>query len=106
MSSTRKEGNMVKVEVIENFTLGKFDELKNLKRANPSKDLKNYLYVGDVFECTDDMATYLEKTNAKGKAFIKVLEVIPEKIKAEKKEPAKKTTTNKKTATKKVAKKK
>ena len=47
---------MVKVVVLENFSLGRYDELKNIVRAN--KDKKGNLFVGDTFECTKEMAKY------------------------------------------------
>ena len=100
---------MVKVEVIENFSLGKYNELKNIARKSYNQE--GYLYVGDIFECTEDMAKYLTGENAHKRAFVKVIEIIPEKkeeikeeIKEEKK-PTKRTTTKRKTTTKKVAKK-
>ena len=72
-----KEGNMIKVEVIERFTLGDFKKLKNIIR----KGVDNYgeLFVGDIFECDEKMANYLTKDNKLKKPFVKVLEVIPEK---------------------------
>ena len=69
---------MVKVEVIEAFTLGRYDELKNIKRR--AGDKPGWLYVGDTFECTQDLADYLLGGNALNKAFIKILEVIPELV--------------------------
>ena len=69
---------MVKVKVIENFHLGRFNELQNIQRVS-SKNSPNYLYVGDVFECTEEMAEYLTKTNSAQRAFIEIIEVIPEK---------------------------
>lgn len=90
---------MVKVEVIETFTLGAFKELKNIKRIEANVNGK--LFVGDIFECTEAMAEYLTGKNNFKKAFVKVIEIIPEKKIEEKskKEPTKKP------ATKKVAKK-
>lgn len=76
---------MVKARAIEQFYLGEFNKLNNIKRATAGKDLPGYLYLNDTFECTEDMAKYLTKTNAKGRAFIEILEIIPEK-KAEVKE--------------------
>ena len=72
------ELKMIKVEVIEDFTLGKFNELRNLVRKNPNKNEQGWLYLGDNFECTEEMVEYLTKTNKEGRAFIKVIEVIPE----------------------------
>lgn len=51
--------SMVKVKVIKDFRLGKFNEIKNLVRANKAKNTQGYLYINDIFECSDDMAGYL-----------------------------------------------
>ena len=73
---------MIKCEVIENFTLGKFNELKNIVRAtNQNKD--GWLYVKDTFECDEEMAQYLTGGNDKNKVVAKVLEVIPKETKKE-----------------------
>lgn len=64
---------MIKVEVIEEFTLEKFDTLKNIVRKN--KDTKGRLYVGDIFECDKEMADYLLGNNAKNKVVVKLIEV-------------------------------
>lgn len=64
---------MIKCEVIEDFTLGKYNELKNITRRNKSKDGK--LYVGDTFECEQEMAKYLTGDNPLKKAVVKVIEV-------------------------------
>jgi len=70
---------VVRCEVIEKFTLGEFDKLKNLKRK--SLDTKGTLYVGDTFECDDKMAKYLTGGNALKKVVIKVLEIVPNEVK-------------------------
>lgn len=70
---------MIKVKVTNQFTLGAFKELKNIVRANPQKDKENYLFVGDIFECTDKMAKYLGGENQQSKSFVEVIEIIPEK---------------------------
>ena len=67
---------MVKVKVIENFSLGKFKELKNIVRANPSQNLEGRLFKGDTFECDEEMLKYLTKTNSLGRAFVEVVEII------------------------------
>lgn len=97
------ELKMIKVEVVEDFTLGKFNELRNIKRANTDEAGK--LFVGDTFECDEDMAKYLsnETKNPANRSFIKVIEVIPEEVKAEVKEEKKE---EKKTSRRKVARKK
>lgn len=74
---------MIKVEVIEPFTLGKFNELTNIKRKGI--DTYGKLEVGDVFECSEEMAEYLTGKNDKNKVVVKVIEVIPveKKLKTE-----------------------
>ena len=88
---------MIKVKVIENFSLGKFNELKNIARNNPNQDLDGRLFKGDTFECDEEMAEYLTKTNAQGKPFVEVMEVIPEKKeeKAVEEKPKRKRSTRK-----------
>jgi hypothetical protein len=66
---------MIKCEVIENFTLAKFNELKNVDRLGGGKD--DFFKVRDRFECTDEMAKYLTGDNDQKKVVVKVLEVIP-----------------------------
>lgn len=91
---------MVKVEAIDVFTLGRFNELKNIQRK--SLDENGKIFTGDIFECDDDLAKYLLGDNKLGRAFIKVLEVIPEEVKEEVKEVKKTTakTTKKKNSKK------
>ena len=72
---------MIKVKVIEDFHLGKFNELKNIARANYNKREEGKLYVNDTFECTEEMAEYLMGKNATKRAFVKVIEVVPEENK-------------------------
>ena len=67
---------MVKVEVIQEFTLEKFNEIKNIVRKG--QDEKGKLFVGDKFECTKDIAEYLTGKNAKNVTVVKVIEVIPD----------------------------
>ena len=68
---------MVTCEAIEEFTLRDYDKLTNIKRKNV--DTKGRLYVGDVFDCDDEMATYLTGGNPKKKVVVKVLEIVPKK---------------------------
>lgn len=81
---------MVKVEVIDGFTLGRFDELKNIKRIKVEE--KGRLFVGDVFECSEEMYEYLTKNNAEKRAFVKLIEVKAEKKVKEENKEKKKTT--------------
>lgn len=103
-----EEGKMIKVEVIEEFTLGDFDSLKNLVRK--SKSEHGRLFRGDVFECDERMAKYLTGDNSLKKVVVKVLEVIPKeepKVEAtiefheEKKKPEAKVKISKKKTSKK-----
>lgn len=68
---------MIKCEVIEKFDLGEFEKLQNIKRK--SVDIKGKLFVGDEFECDEEMARYLTGENPLGKVVVKIIEVEPEK---------------------------
>ena len=92
-----KEGGneMVKLEAIESFTLGRFNEITIVERKG--YDQVGLINVGDIFTCKKDLADYLLGNNKHNKPFVKVLEVIPEKVEEPKKEtstikPIKKTT--------------
>ena len=74
---------MIKVEVTEDFTLEKFNELKNIIRKTKGQEGK--LFIGDTFECDEKMADYLTGNNPINRAVVKVIEVIPEKENTEKK---------------------
>ena len=81
---------MVKVIVLDNFHLDKFKKLKNIERADVSKNSEGYLYKGDTFECSEDIAEYLMNTeghrNPANKIFVSrvPLEVIPKDMAVEK----------------------
>ena len=95
---------MIKLEVIEDFMLSRFDELKNLKRANLSKEGR--LFKKDTFECNKELADYLLGENKLKKAFVKIIEVEPEKeIPEEVKENVKKVIKNQKAKVEKKTKK-
>lgn len=70
---------MIKVIVTEEFTLGRFNELKNIERANTNKNEDGCLYINDKFECNEDMYEYLTIKNNEHRAFIKIIEIIPDK---------------------------
>ena len=74
---------MIKVKVIEDFTLQEFDKLKNIIRKG--KEQEGKLFIGDIFECNEKMADYLTGNNSINRAVVKVIEVIPEKENTEKK---------------------
>lgn len=81
---------MIKVEVIEKFTLADYKKLKNVKKVMARKE--NEFGVGDTFECDKEMADYLTGNNAFKKEVVKVIEVKPEEIQVEEIKPKKKTT--------------
>ena len=66
---------MIKVEVIEKFSLKDFKKVKNVKRK--SVDVQGTFFIGDTFECDEEMAKYLTGENALKKVVVKVLEVEP-----------------------------
>lgn len=80
--------NMIKVEVLKPFHLGKFKELKNIVRYNKAKNTDGYLYEKDTFECTEEMAKYLtnETPNPKDEVFVEVKGGKPEKVEEVKQE--------------------
>ena len=80
MLNERSEKIMIKVQVLKEFTLGKFSELKNIQRNNPNKNEDGRLYEKDIFECAKEMADYLTGNNAYNDEFVKVIEIIPEEV--------------------------
>ena len=69
---------MIKCEALEEFSLRRFNELKNVTRNDSTKNEKGMIYKGDIFECEKDIADYLNGNNNYKKSFIKVIEVIPQ----------------------------
>ena len=69
---------MIKVEVLEDFTLKDFSELKNIERGT-NKNEVGKLFKYDKFECSKDMCEYLTGNNALNRAVVKVIEVVPVK---------------------------
>lgn len=67
---------MIKVEVIESFTLEDYSKLKNVKKVMSRKE--NEFGVRDTFECDEKMVDYLTGNNALNKVVVKVIEVEPE----------------------------
>ena len=68
---------MIKVEVIEKFTLKDFDKIQNVVRKTTGE--KGKLYVGDIFECDEEMAKYLLGDNPLHRPVVNLLEIQPEK---------------------------
>ena len=73
---------MIKVEVIENFTLEDYNKLKNVKKIISRKE--NEFGARDTFECDEKMADYLTGNNAFKKVVVRIIEVEPEKVTVEK----------------------
>lgn len=71
---------MIKCQVIENFNLEEFYKLSNIVRAGGRND-KGKLYVGDTFECDEDMVKYLSGGNEQKKVVVKIIEIKPKKQK-------------------------
>ena len=68
----------IKLEAIDSFTLGRYNELENVVRLNKNTD--DRINKGDRFECKKELAEYLLGKNDYGKAFVKILEVIPDRV--------------------------
>lgn len=71
---------MIKVEVVENFSLKAFGELKNVVRFNPNKNEKGKLYEKDTFDCSQEMCEYLTGSNPLNKVVVKIIEVETTKV--------------------------
>ena len=73
---------MIKVEVLEDFTLKDFSELKNIERGT-NKNEVGKLFKYDKFECSKEMCEYLTGNNVLNRAVVKVIEVKQEEPKVE-----------------------
>ena len=67
-----QNNTIVKCEVVQMFTLSRFNELQNLKRRLYDKE--GQLYKGDTFECSVELTKYLLPNKV-----INIIEVIPDK---------------------------
>ena len=81
---------MIRAEVIERFNFARFNELENINRKYENAQ-EGLLEVGDQFDCSKEIANYLLGENALKRAFIEIIEVIPEETKKEI-DPVKKVT--------------
>lgn len=93
---------MVKCVVTEDFNLREFAKLKNIVRK--AKNVEGKLFIGDTFECDEEMAEYLTGKNPLNKVVVNVIEVKEAKVVEEKEEKPteveEKKTTKKKTTKK------
>lgn len=79
----KKEDFVIKCEVIIPFTLERFNELKNVKKVMERKE--DEFGVRDTFECSKELADYLTGNNSIKEVVIKIIEVIPNKMKTTRK---------------------
>ena len=90
---------MKKCEVKEYFTLKKFNELENVARADENNNAKyGELFVGDTFDCTEEMCNYLNGNNKYNKSYINIIQDNKKEIEIEK--PKERKNKNKKTSKK------
>ena len=95
---------MIKCVVTEDFSLREFAKLTNIVRK--ARNVEGKLFVGDTFECDEEMAEYLTGKNPLNKVVVNVIEVkeakVVEEVKQEETTEAEepKKTTKKKTAKK------
>lgn len=68
---------MIRLEAVKDFSLQRFDELKNIKRKG--KEEKGKIFAEDIFECEKDLAEYLTGNNEKKYVVAKVIEILPGK---------------------------
>lgn len=101
-----KEGRkyMVKLEATQEFTLARFNELKNIQRRSITPN-DGRILVGDTFECEKDLADYLLGGNAKRVVVAKLVEIIPEELPKEPKKAPEKAEQEQKVEPKKQPKK-
>ena len=72
---------MIKLQATEDFSLARFNEIKELERHN--KDEKGMIYKDDVFKCEKELADYLCGNNSLNRAVVKILEIEEPKAKIE-----------------------
>lgn len=70
---------MIRCEAIKGFTLGRFNELKDIKRISVERE--GELFIGDTFLCSKELADYLTGNNPRKDIVVKVIEVMPEEEK-------------------------
>lgn len=78
--------NMIKVKALQDFTLERFGEIKNMQRGTGKKE-EGWVYKTDIFECEKELCDYLLGNNKLGKAVVEVIEVVPEKVEVKIEEP-------------------
>lgn len=94
---------MIKCVVTEDFNLREFAKLKNIVRK--ARNVEGKLFVGDTFECDEEMAEYLTGKNPLNKVVVNVIEIKEAKVVEEKEEETTEVEEPKKTTKKKTSKK-
>ncbi|MBO7079507.1 MAG: hypothetical protein J6W64_06835 [Bacilli bacterium] len=64
----------IKVKAIEEFTLEKFDEIKNLKRCSIKSEIGK-IFINDEFECDKELCEYLLGKNRLNKPVVRLIEI-------------------------------
>lgn len=67
---------MIKLKAIKQFSLERYNELKNIKRNTTGQE--GQLYVNDTFECNEDIAKYLLGDNRLKQKVVEIIEIVPE----------------------------
>lgn len=77
---------MVRLRVQDKFTLKDYAKVYAIKKQSKQED---EFIEGDIIECDNNMAKYLDGDNPLNKSFVKIIEVIPDEVET-KEEPVKK----------------
>jgi hypothetical protein len=77
-------GEMVRLEVIEEVDVSRFNEITEVIRRNAQNDTFGHLCTGDIVTCNEEIANYLNGDNRNKHSYVKVIEVIPEEKTEEK----------------------
>lgn len=76
---------MIKARANQDFSLERFNELKNIQRFRKEEEGK--IFKNDIFECEEDLADYLSGNNKLNIKVIDIIEVIPVPAITAKEEP-------------------
>ena len=87
---------MIKCVVTEDFSLREFAKLTNIVRK--ARNVEGKLFVGDTFECDEEMAEYLTGKNPLNKVVVNVIEVKEAKVVEEVEQEAEEETEQEETA--------
>lgn len=71
-------GNMFKLQATEDFSLGRFNEIKEIERHS-NKNENGMVYSNDIIKCEKDLAMYLCGENPLHRTVVNLLELEPSK---------------------------